>query len=54
LEIPVIGSFVWYWVPSVLWQGLSVFAFITCKFIHSSSMNYSNSTFRDQAEQRRC
>ncbi|KAH8654565.1 OPT family small oligopeptide transporter [Tricladium varicosporioides] len=23
------GSFAWYWVPGVLWQGLSVFAFIT-------------------------
>ncbi|BDD55916.1 hypothetical protein MAP00_001399 [Monascus purpureus] len=23
------GSFVWYWVPGVLWQGLSVFSFIT-------------------------
>lgn len=27
-----IGSFLWYWVPGVLWQGLSVFAFITCKW----------------------
>ncbi|CZR64334.1 related to small oligopeptide transporter, OPT family [Phialocephala subalpina] len=24
-----IGAFLWYWVPGVLWQGLSVFAFIT-------------------------
>ncbi|KAH6721482.1 OPT family small oligopeptide transporter [Leptodontidium sp. MPI-SDFR-AT-0119] len=24
-----IGAFVWYWVPGVLWQGLSVFAFVT-------------------------
>ncbi|KAH9213653.1 OPT family small oligopeptide transporter [Leptodontidium sp. 2 PMI_412] len=23
------GAFVWYWVPGVLWQGLSVFAFVT-------------------------
>lgn len=26
-----IGAFVWYWVPGVLWQGLSVFAFVTCE-----------------------
>ncbi|KAJ5182174.1 hypothetical protein N7449_012321 [Penicillium cf. viridicatum] len=24
-----IGAFVWYWIPGVLWQGLSVFAFVT-------------------------
>lgn len=24
-----IASFVWYWVPGVLWQGLSVFAWVT-------------------------
>ncbi|TLD38096.1 small oligopeptide transporter [Venturia nashicola] len=24
-----LGSFVWYWVPGVIWQGLSVFAFVT-------------------------
>ncbi|KAJ5827137.1 hypothetical protein N7447_003900 [Penicillium robsamsonii] len=23
------GAFVWYWIPGVLWQGLSVFAFVT-------------------------
>ncbi|GLI75553.1 hypothetical protein PoHVEF18_003810 [Penicillium ochrochloron] len=23
------GAFVWYWVPGVIWQGLSVFAFVT-------------------------
>ncbi|KAJ5767213.1 uncharacterized protein N7511_004829 [Penicillium nucicola] len=23
------ASFIWYWVPGVLWQGLSVFAFVT-------------------------
>jgi len=25
----MIGSFTWYWVPGVLWPGLSVFAFVT-------------------------
>ncbi|KAF2088700.1 small oligopeptide transporter, OPT family [Saccharata proteae CBS 121410] len=25
----MLGSFIWYWVPGVLWQGLSVFAFVT-------------------------
>jgi OPT family oligopeptide transporter len=24
-----IGSFVWYWFPGFIWQGLSVFAFVT-------------------------
>jgi OPT family small oligopeptide transporter len=24
-----VGSFVWYWFPGFIWQGLSVFAFIT-------------------------
>ncbi|KAI5296448.1 hypothetical protein KEM52_002407 [Ascosphaera acerosa] len=24
-----LGAFVWYWFPGVIWQGLSVFAFIT-------------------------
>ena len=24
-----IGGFVWYWFPGVIWQGLSVFAFVT-------------------------
>jgi OPT oligopeptide transporter protein len=23
------GMFVWYWLPGVIWQGLSVFAFVT-------------------------
>ncbi|KAJ5111026.1 hypothetical protein N7532_001561 [Penicillium argentinense] len=23
------GAFVWYWIPGVIWQGLSVFAFVT-------------------------
>lgn len=23
------GSFVWYWFPGFIWQGLSVFAFVT-------------------------
>lgn len=23
------GAFAWYWIPGVIWQGLSVFAFIT-------------------------
>ncbi|KAJ5459952.1 uncharacterized protein N7458_001504 [Penicillium daleae] len=25
----MIGAFIWYWIPGVIWQGLSVFAFIT-------------------------
>ncbi|KAH8434376.1 small oligopeptide transporter, OPT family [Aspergillus melleus] len=25
----MLGAFAWYWIPAVLWQGLSVFAFIT-------------------------
>ncbi|TVY81115.1 Sexual differentiation process protein isp4 [Lachnellula suecica] len=25
----MMGSFAWYWIPGVLWQGLSVFAFVT-------------------------
>ncbi|TVY20586.1 Sexual differentiation process protein isp4 [Lachnellula arida] len=25
----MVGSFAWYWIPGVLWQGLSVFAFVT-------------------------
>jgi hypothetical protein len=29
----MVGSFAWYWIPGVLWQGLSVFAFITCQCI---------------------
>lgn len=27
----MVGSFAWYWIPGVLWQGLSVFAFVTCE-----------------------
>ncbi|KAJ5580067.1 uncharacterized protein N7459_006052, partial [Penicillium hispanicum] len=25
----MLGSFAWYWLPGVIWQGLSVFAFVT-------------------------
>ncbi|THC93217.1 hypothetical protein EYZ11_007299 [Aspergillus tanneri] len=25
----MVGAFAWYWIPAVIWQGLSVFAFIT-------------------------
>lgn len=28
----MMGSFAWYWIPGVLWQGLSVFAFVTCVY----------------------
>lgn len=33
-----LGAFLWYWIPGVLWQGLSVFAFVTCEYLMDDNL----------------
>jgi hypothetical protein len=49
-----LGMFLYHWIPGVIWQGLSVFAFVTWYLMFSTDSSFTSllTLPQDQTEQR--